>query len=121
MLGYSVQEWLSTPNFWLAIVCEEDRERAGKEAAAIFASRKGGINRFRWMTRDGRKVWVESQSVVVCDEDGQPLGMRGVTMDISPAVHAEQERAELLRREREARPDAEEGNRLKDGSLRRVP
>jgi PAS domain S-box-containing protein len=120
MLGYSEQDWLSTPNFWLAIVCEEDRARAGKEAAEIFASRKGGIMRFRWMTRDGHEVWVEAQSVVVCDEDGQPLGMRGVTMDITPAVRAEQERAELLRREREARADAEEANRLRDEFLATV-
>jgi PAS domain S-box-containing protein len=117
MLGYSEQEWLSTPNFWLAIVCEEDRERAGKEAAAIFASRKGGISRFRWMTKDGREIWVESRSVVVCDEDGEPLGMRGVTMDITIAVRLEQERTELLRRERDARAHAEEANRLRDEFL----
>ncbi|MFN2512061.1 MAG: MASE1 domain-containing protein [Pyrinomonadaceae bacterium] len=42
MLGYSEQEWLSTPNFWLAIVSEEDRTRAGKEAATIIASVKAG-------------------------------------------------------------------------------
>lgn len=120
MLGYSEQEWLSTPNFWLAIVCEEDRERAGNEAAAIFASRQGGISRFRWMTKDGDEIWVEAQSVVVCAEDGEPLGMRGVTMDITPAVRAEQERAELLRREREARADAEEANRLRDEFLATV-
>jgi PAS domain S-box-containing protein len=120
MLGYSEQEWLSTPNFWLAIVCQEDRERAGNEAAAIFASRKGGASRFRWTTKDGRQIWVESQSVVVCDEDGEPLGMRGVTMDITPAVRAEQERTELLRREREARADAEEANRLRDEFLATV-
>jgi PAS domain S-box-containing protein len=120
MLGYGEQEWLSTPNFWLAIVSEEDRERAGAEAAAIFASRKGGVSRFRWMTKDGHEIWVEAQSVVVCDEDGEPLGMRGVTMDITPAVRAEQERAELLRREREARADAEEANRSRDEFLATV-
>jgi PAS domain S-box-containing protein len=120
MLGYSVQEWLSTPNFWLSIVCEEDRERAGNEAAAIFASRKEGTSRFRWMTRDGKEVWVESHSIVVCDDKGEPLGMRGVTMDISPAVRAEEERTELLRREREARTDAEEANRLRDEFLATV-
>jgi len=120
MLGYSEQEWLSTPNFWLAIVCEEDRERAGNEAAAIFASRKGGVSRFRWMTKDGHEIWVEAQSVVVCDEDGKPLAMRGVTMDITPAVRSEQERTELLRRERDARADAEEANRLRDEFLATV-
>lgn len=120
MLGYSVQDWLSTPNFWLTIVCEEDRARAGNEAAAIFASRKGGISRFRWITKDGYEIWVEAQSVVVCDDDGEPLGMRGVTMDITSAVRAEQERAELLRRERDARADAEEANRLRDEFLATV-
>lgn len=120
MLGYSEQEWLSTPNFWLAIVSEEDRERAGNEAAAIFASRKGGISRFRWMTKDGKEIWVEAHSIVVCDEKGEPLGMRGVTMDITPAVTAEQERANLLLREQEARADAEEANRLRDEFLATV-
>ncbi|MGH9907397.1 MAG: sensor histidine kinase [Pyrinomonadaceae bacterium] len=120
MLGYSEQEWLSTPNFWLAVVHKEDVERAGLEAAEIFASGKGGTSRFRWVTKDGQEVWVEAQSVVVCDEDGKPAGMRGVTMDITPAVRAEQERTELLRREREARAAAEDANRLKDEFLATV-
>jgi PAS domain S-box-containing protein len=120
MLGYSEQEWLSTPNFWLAIVHEEDRERAGREAAAMFDSRKGGISRFRWVTKDGYEIWVESQSVVVCDENGEPLGMRGVTMDVTTDVKADQARAELLSRERDARAVAEEANRLRDEFLATV-
>ena len=92
MLGYSEEEWLSTPNFWLSIVHPDDKERAAAEAAAIFASGKGGTSRFRWMHKDGREVWVEAQSIVVCDESG-PVGMRGVTMDITAAVKAEIERA----------------------------
>ncbi len=120
MLGYSEQEWLSTPNFWLAVVHKEDQERAGREAAEIFASGKGGTSRFRWVTKDGREVWVEAQSIVVCDDKGEPVGMRGVTMDITPAVRAEEERNELLRRERAARAEAEEANRLKDEFLATV-
>ena len=120
MLGYSEEEWLSTPNFWLTIVHDDDRERAAKEAAAIYNSGRGGSSRFRWMHRDGREVWVEAQSIVVSDERGNPVGMRGVTMDITPAVRAEQERAELLSRESEARSEAEEANRLKDEFLATV-
>lgn len=89
MLGYSVDQWLSTPNFWLTIVHPEDKERAAQEAAAIFATRKGGISRFRWLASDGRVVWVESQSVVVCDDHETPIGMRGVTMDITERKRAE--------------------------------
>ena len=119
MLGYSSNEWLSTPNFWLQVVHPEDRERAAAEAAAIFASGKGGSSRFRWVHKDGHEVWVEAQSMVVCDESG-PIGMRGVTMDITPAVRAELERGELLRRERHAREAAEEASRLKEEFLATV-
>ncbi|MCZ7572140.1 MAG: PAS domain S-box protein [Ardenticatenaceae bacterium] len=90
MLGYSVHEWLSSPNFWLTIVHPEDRERAAQEAAAIFAGGKEGTNRFRWIAKDGRILWVEARSVVVCDETGTPIGMRGVTMDITERKRAEE-------------------------------
>jgi len=119
MLGYSAEEWLSTPNFWLTVVHPDDRERAATEAAAIFASGKGGTSRFRWMHRDGREVWVEAQSIVVSDENG-PAGMRGVTLDITAAVEAEIERAELLERESHARQQAEEASRLKEEFLATV-
>jgi PAS domain S-box-containing protein len=119
MLGYSQEEWLSTPNFWLSIVHPDDKERAAREAAAIFASGKGGSSRFRWLHKDGREIWVEAQSVVVCDAAG-PVGMRGVTMDITDAVQAEIERADLLQRESQARQDAEEASRLKEEFLATV-
>lgn len=119
MLGYSQQEWLSTPTFWLTIVHPDDKERAAQEATAIFASGKGGVSRFRWLHKDGREVWVEAQSVVVCDETG-PVGMRGVTMDITAAVQAESERADLLQRESQARREAEEASRLKEEFLATV-
>ncbi|HEX7330168.1 MAG TPA: MASE1 domain-containing protein [Pyrinomonadaceae bacterium] len=119
MLGYSEEEWLSTPNFWLSIVHPEDKERAAAEAMAIFESGKGGTSRFRWMHKDGREVWVEAQSIVVNDETG-PVGMRGVTMDITAAVKAEIERSELLERESHARQQAEEASRLKEEFLATV-
>jgi PAS domain-containing protein len=55
MLGYSVEEWLSTANFWLSIVHPEDRERAAAAAATAFASGTPHVNRFRWkVTPDDR-------------------------------------------------------------------
>jgi PAS domain S-box-containing protein len=119
MLGYSQHEWLSTPNFWLQVVHPEDRARAAAEASAIFASGTGGSSRFRWVHKDGHEVWVEAQSIVVSVETG-PLGMRGVTMDITPAVQAEIERADLLQRESHARAEAEEASRLKEEFLATV-
>ncbi|HEX8560478.1 MAG TPA: PAS domain S-box protein [Pyrinomonadaceae bacterium] len=89
MLGYTKEEWLSTPNFWLSIVHPEDRERAAAEARAIFESGGGGASQFRWLSRDGRSVHVEARSRVVLDGGGRPAGMRGVTMDVSERKRAE--------------------------------
>jgi two-component system, cell cycle sensor histidine kinase and response regulator CckA len=91
MLGYSVEEWLRTPNFWLSIVHEDDKERAAREAAVRFKSGKGGTSEFRWVARDGRVLWVEARSTVVTDEAGNPTGMLGFTMDITHRKHAEEE------------------------------
>ena len=119
MLGYNRSEWLTIPNFWLQVVHPDDRVRAVAEATAIFASGKGGSSRFRLVHKDGHEVWVEAQSIVVSDETG-PVGMRGVTMDITRAVRAEIERADLLERESQARAAAEEASRLKEEFLATV-
>jgi PAS domain S-box-containing protein len=119
MLGYTPEEWLSTPDFGVQVVHPEDRDRTMAEAAAIFASGKGGSSRFRMRHKDGHEVWVEARSVVLSDEKG-PIGMRGVMMDITPSVRAELERGELLRRESHARAQAEEASRLKEEFLATV-
>jgi len=91
MLGYTVEEWLRTPNFWLSVVHQDDKERAAREAAARFKSGKGGTSEFRWVARDGRVLWVEARSTVVTDEAGDPMAMLGFTMDITHRKNAEEE------------------------------
>lgn len=94
MLGYSVKEWLSTPNFWLQIVHDDDKERAAREAVAIFESGKG-TSQFRWVAKDGRVLWVEAQSVAIYDDSGRAIGMRGVTMNITERARAEEMHSRL--------------------------
>ena len=91
MLGYSVEEWLATPNFWLSIVHPDDRDRAAGVAAEAFTRGETHVNQFRWMTKDGRAVWVESHSTVIQDDAGVPIGMRGVTLDITARKQTEDE------------------------------
>lgn len=90
MLGYTVAEWLAQPNFWLSIVHPEDRERAAASAHAHFERGGNEYNEFRWMAKDGRAIWVAAHSTIINDADGKPVGMRGVTMDISSRKRAEE-------------------------------
>jgi two-component system cell cycle sensor histidine kinase/response regulator CckA len=91
MLGYSVEEWLSTPNFWLTIVHPDDKEQAARAAAEAFASGKSSSTlEFRWVAKNGRVLWVESKSAATTDNEGRPVGLRGVTIDITERKHAEE-------------------------------
>jgi PAS domain S-box-containing protein len=90
MLGYTVEEWLSEPNFGLKIIHPDDRESTTKRARAHFYAGGQDVNVFRLMAKDGRAVWCESRSTVVHDESGRPIGMRGVMFDITARKHAEE-------------------------------
>ena len=117
MLGYEPDEWTKVPNFWLTVVHPEDRERAAAESRAIFQSGEPGRSEFRWVHRDGRVLWVEAQSTVIRDDGGRPVGMRGVTLDVSERKQLERDLADLLRREQHAREEAVHANRVKDDFL----
>jgi two-component system, cell cycle sensor histidine kinase and response regulator CckA len=98
MLGYSVEEWLQTPNFWLSIVHPDDREQTGRTSAEDFARGKSsGPHEFRWVTKDGRAIWVESNCFVVKNDEAQSVGLRGVNTDISERKRMEDD----LRKQKE--------------------
>lgn len=112
MLGYTTEEWRATPNFWLQIVHPDDREAAAQIARQKFEDGKPHINEFRWITRDGDVRWVAAHSIVVWDENGEPVGMRGVNFDITERKSAEQE--VLLLNERLRRSMQETHHRVRN-------
>jgi PAS domain S-box-containing protein len=93
MLGYTVEEWLSTPNFWLTIVHPDDKDEAARMAGESFVSGNTSPQEFRWVAKDGHAVWVESNYVVIKDDEGRPAGLRGVTIDITERKRAEEMQA----------------------------
>lgn len=98
LLGYNVHTWLDSPDFWLTIVHPEDRERVQSLAEDHYRRGADWRTEFRWTKKDGQHVWVDTQVVIVKDKDGQPVGMRGLSLDIT-----ERKQAELAVRDSEAR------------------
>ncbi|MDC0722329.1 PAS domain-containing protein [Nannocystis bainbridge] len=97
MSGYSVDEW-KQPNFWVELIHPEDREQALGQAHAIFKDGTGESS-YRWVTRDGRTLWVTSRMSLIRSDDGTPIGLRGVTMDETDIKQAEGQRVEMRMRE----------------------
>ncbi len=92
MFGYSVQDWLTTSDFWFKIIHPEDKEFVVKEFENIFfAGGNPGSVQFRCVTRDNLILWVETFAVSSCDENGTPAGMIGVAMDITKHKESEAE------------------------------
>ena len=82
MLGYPIQHWLQTRDFWLKHVCPEDRQSMTSFLRQIA---RGGSNstEYRATAADGRTVWLRLIVYVVRDENGSPLFLRGLMLDVT--------------------------------------
>jgi len=78
---------------------------------------KSWSGEFRVRRRDGTTFPAQVTDSPIYDREGRPVGIVGVSADISERMRAEGERAELLRREQAARAEAESANRAKDEFL----
>ncbi len=98
--GYTVAEWLSTPNVALSGLHPDDQDRTIRELEAIMASGEIGIVQARWIAKDGRVVWVEDHVVPVLSAEGHPVGLRGVAIDITDRLQTQEALAEAEARYR---------------------
>jgi PAS domain S-box-containing protein len=90
LLGYSMENWLATPNFCIQLVHAADCDRIKHECEEILLSGKQSVLNFRWVAKDDRTVWVRAQLTAIVDEDGATIGCQGVTIDITEQQLAEE-------------------------------
>jgi PAS domain S-box-containing protein len=88
MLGYTVDECLSSPSFALELVHEADRERVAREAAAVFSGTPT-LLQFRLRKKDDSIVWAEAHVAPQLNDTGTIIGIRGVTLDVTERHEAE--------------------------------
>lgn len=98
LLGYSVEEWRSSAEFWLSIVHPEDREPVRHAWAALSGEAQEGSYRFRWIAKGGRWIWVDAKMSILRDADGRPVGRRGISIDVTERKEAEEALQQLTAR-----------------------
>ena len=110
VIGKHVNEWqfVFTDDVD-AVALVTNRQREGVETQ--------GILRNRNYTRDGSILFCEWYNSVLHDDRGQLVSVLSLVLDVTARTKAEDDRAALLIRERDARQHAEEADRLKDDFL----
>ena len=110
VIGKHVNEWQFVfADDVDAVSLVTNRQREGVEVH--------GVLRNRNYTRSGEVLFCEWYNSVLHDDRGQLVSVLSLVLDVTARKAAEDDRAALLIRERDARKHAEEADRLKDEFL----
>jgi PAS domain S-box-containing protein len=91
-LGYEKNEFPRTIEAWENIIHQEDRERVAKKLQEHHETRVKWNEEYRVVRKDGEIRWWEDRGVTRWDEDGKPLVMTGVILDITEKVLHEKDK-----------------------------
>ena len=95
ILGYTVEQWLTEPNFWVQHLYPDDCERVMAFYRAVTLQGMDDQCEYRAFTVDGRVVWLHDMIRAVEDDAGQVRQLRGVMVDITQRQRAEEERRQM--------------------------
>ena len=116
ILGYQEAEILGQLSGIIFI--PEDLQQGEDKKELEQAVTEGRGEDERWHVRkDGSRFWASGFVTPLRDEAGQLRGFCKIMRDLTERKRAEDERAQLLEREQEARSAAEAANRMKDEFL----
>ncbi len=103
MLGYTVEEALAEPHFWLKIFHPEDAQETTEAFNRVRQSGGSGVINFRAVHKSGQVIDIQAIMITVLKDD-KPIGKRGVMMDVSERqrlMNAQVRYASMLRRSNE--------------------
>ena len=90
ILGYTVEEWLTTPNLFEDSIHENDRERILEERREAYGRGDALRCEYRVRSKSGEIVWLEDRSVLIEPPDGRPPFRQGFAIDITERKKAEE-------------------------------
>ena len=83
MFGYPLERWTES-GFWQdVLVDDEDRDWCTAFCSTATKAKRNHAFLYRARTADGRQLWLKDIVRVVADEDGEPVLLRGVMVDVT--------------------------------------
>ncbi len=89
LLGLDTNRWVAEPAFWYENVHPDDRARAHENAQAARRPGQAQSVEYRMIDAGGQILWVR-EIITAIGTAGRVIGLRGVVVDITARVHAEE-------------------------------
>lgn len=90
LLGYSVDEWHQSPDFWMARIHPDDRNAVVAAALRSETTGEPFTAECRYLHKDGHIVWVLDEAALVSrDGHGRPKLFQGFMLDVTARRRAE--------------------------------
>jgi len=100
MLGFTQEEWLENPLLWYRQLHPDDRQSWVQQFAETCATGKHFRAEYRLINRSGQIVWIQGECQLIRDDEGRPLFLQGIAVDITHLKRAAE--AEEAKRAAEA-------------------
>jgi len=89
VLGYSSEEWRKNPKLWMELTHPDDLPGVLSKIEEYLETGEKAVSEYRMLSKDGRWVWFQDESIVVKNENGKPQYIHGVLIDITERKQAE--------------------------------
>jgi PAS domain S-box-containing protein len=97
LIGYTAEEFSSNPLFWHSLIHPADKEAALKTVHETVTKEENNISEYRLQSKNGDWVWLRDEAVIVKNEQGKPLYVQGVYVDITKQKQVEAQRESLIK------------------------
>jgi PAS domain S-box-containing protein len=89
-LGFTQEEWVADPDRWLKQLHPEDRERVLAEIEEMKEEQRSFQSEYRLFDREGQARWIHDETLHVKNQEGKPILLQGIMLDITDRKEAEE-------------------------------
>lgn len=120
LLGYEPIDIYKNPMLIKSCIPQEWQYYTMKIWAELKAGKNSGTNELQITHRAGQTKWINQRSVLIFDENGQPIHMEGIVTDVTAQKEIEEQLRESNIAFEEAKERAEESDKLKSAFLANI-
>lgn len=89
VMGYTQAEWRESPVLWYERLHPDDKGRWNREFSQTIAFGSDFKAVYRFLSKDGRVVWLHGEARIVRDAAQRPLWLQGVGFDVTDVYEAQ--------------------------------